>query len=222
MSHIAEHEKPRSDWTTVDGLKMHARVLGSENAPPVVLVHGLVVSALYMMRTLKLPAQTHGVYAPDLPGFGASEKPVRALGVGRSWRTLRYALDDPIEDRLPAVRAPVLVVHGSRDPISPDPGPRGSPGTCPAERSSSSKGLPKPRITPLPQSSSARSDRSSTRRGRVARASPRFGSLLPDRLRGQERQEGPVEVLRPVEHGVVARPLDDEESAVWDLRPHQI
>lgn len=111
---------------------------------------------------------------------------------------------------------------GSRDPISPDPGPRGSPGSCPAERSSSSKGLPKPRITPLPQSSSARSDRSSTRRGRVARASPRFGSLLPDRLRGQERQEGPVEVLRPVEHGVVARPLDDEESAVWDLRPHQI
>src|SRR3712207_6370394 len=81
MSHIAEQEKPRSDWTTVNGLKMHARVLGSENAPTVVLVHGLVVSGLYMMRTLKLLAQTHRVYAPDLPGFGASEKPARTLGV---------------------------------------------------------------------------------------------------------------------------------------------
>ena len=40
-------------------------------------------------------------------------------GVGRSWRTFRHALRDPIEEKLPNVRVPVLVVHGSRDGISP-------------------------------------------------------------------------------------------------------
>lgn len=43
------------------------------------------------------------------------------VGVGRSWRTLRYALNDPIEERLPAVRVPALVARGSRDRISPRP-----------------------------------------------------------------------------------------------------
>ena len=40
-------------------------------------------------------------------------------GVVRSWRTFRHALDDPIEERLSRVRVPALVVHGSRDGISP-------------------------------------------------------------------------------------------------------
>jgi pimeloyl-ACP methyl ester carboxylesterase len=40
-------------------------------------------------------------------------------GVVRSWKTFRYALDDPIEERLPKVRVPALIVHGSRDRISP-------------------------------------------------------------------------------------------------------
>ena len=40
-------------------------------------------------------------------------------GVLRSWRTFRHALEDPIEERLPKMRVPALVVHGSRDRISP-------------------------------------------------------------------------------------------------------
>ena len=40
-------------------------------------------------------------------------------GPGRSFRTFRHALDDPVEERLPMVQAPALVVHGSRDRISP-------------------------------------------------------------------------------------------------------
>src|SRR4028118_2263184 len=35
-------------------------------------------------------------------------------GLVRSWRTFRYALDDPIEERLPRVRVPALVVAGAR------------------------------------------------------------------------------------------------------------
>jgi 2-hydroxy-6-oxonona-2,4-dienedioate hydrolase len=40
-------------------------------------------------------------------------------GPVRSFRTFRHALDDPVEERLPMVRVPALVVHGSRDRISP-------------------------------------------------------------------------------------------------------
>jgi pimeloyl-ACP methyl ester carboxylesterase len=40
-------------------------------------------------------------------------------GVFRSWRTFRHALDYPLKERLPKVRVPALIVHGSRDRISP-------------------------------------------------------------------------------------------------------
>ena len=33
--------------------------------------------------------------------------------------TLKDALRDRIEDKLPAVRVPVLIVNGARDPVSP-------------------------------------------------------------------------------------------------------
>ena len=205
-------EETKSVWTVVDGLRMHARVAQEaafEGDPAVVLVHGLVVSGRYMVPTLQRLAPYYRVYAPDLPGFGRSEKPPRALdvsglsdalagwmraaglegatlvgnsfgcqiiadlavrrpglvgravlqgptmdpaarsvpqqvgrfllsiprdslsllpiefldylraGTGRAWRTFRYALQDRIEDRLPAMRIPVLVVRGSRDPIAP-------------------------------------------------------------------------------------------------------
>ncbi len=190
---------------------MHARVSEGPAAggPPVVLVHGLVVSGRYMVPLLDELARSHAVYAPDLPGFGRSEGPAHALdvvgladalaawmralglggaalvgnsmgcqvitelvlrhpglagrvvlqgptmdprarsaprqmwrllldttreppsliaiegldllraGVGRSWRTFQHALGDPVEERLPKVRVPALVVHGSRDRISP-------------------------------------------------------------------------------------------------------
>ena len=191
---------------------MHARVSkASEDVGnlPVVLLHGLVVSGRYMVPALEKLAPFYPVYAPDLPGFGESEKPARALnlrgladalaawmrtvglgsaalvgnsmgcqviaelalrhpglvervvlqgptmdprgrnaprqigrllldtlreppsllpiegldllrvGVGRSWRIFRYALEDAIEEKLPKVRVPALVVHGSRDPIAP-------------------------------------------------------------------------------------------------------
>lgn len=46
-----------------------------------VLVHGLVVSSRYMVPTLERLAPYHRVYAPDLPGFGKSDKPPRVLNV---------------------------------------------------------------------------------------------------------------------------------------------
>lgn len=190
----------------------------------VVLVHGLVVSSRYMLPTLKRLGRHYRVYAPDLPGFGRSEKPPGVLGVpglsdalgawmgvmgleraalvgnsmgcqiiadlavrqpgrveravlqgptmdptgrtvlrqvgrflldapreppsllpielldylsagtGRAWRTFRYALEDPIEEKLPTVRVPTLVMRGSRDPIAPERWAREATGLLPMGR----------------------------------------------------------------------------------------
>ena len=40
-----------------------------------------------------------------------------AAGVTRTLRALQYALDDPIEEYLPHIDVPTLVVRGSRDPL---------------------------------------------------------------------------------------------------------
>lgn len=202
----------KSTWTKVGDLLIHARV--SEIAAPaddrsIVLVHGLGVSSRYMLPTAIRLAPHYKVYAIDLPGFGKSAKPQRALdvhelsdalaawaeatglnraafvgnsfgcqiitdlilrypqyveravfvaptvdpqartafkqilklilniphepfslvpltvhdyltaGLGRAWRTLRFALRDPIEEKLARVQVPTLVVRGGRDPMVP-------------------------------------------------------------------------------------------------------
>ena len=42
-----------------------------------------------------------------------------AAGTHRGWHTLRYALEDRIEENLPRLQVPTLVVRSSRDPICP-------------------------------------------------------------------------------------------------------
>ena len=199
-----------SRWHDVAGSRLHARV-GVEavpaSAPAVVLVHGLAVSSAYMVPTAVRLAVYYSVYAPDLPGFGLSDKPAQALdiaqladalvdwmdaaGIDRAvlignsmgcqiivdaavrypnrvvgavlqgpaidrfartlprqlWRafldvmrehptqplvqardylrfgmrraldTFRYSVEDRMEDKLPRVLTPILVVRGERDPI---------------------------------------------------------------------------------------------------------
>jgi hypothetical protein len=76
--------KLKTTWTSVGGLRMHARTSegpAREGNPAVILVHGLVVSSRYMVPTAELLAVHYRVYAPDLPGFGKSEKPPRVLNV---------------------------------------------------------------------------------------------------------------------------------------------
>ncbi len=40
-------------------------------------------------------------------------------GLGKVMQSLRHALADPVEDKLPQLACPVLVIRGSRDPIVP-------------------------------------------------------------------------------------------------------
>ncbi|WP_243214437.1 MULTISPECIES: alpha/beta fold hydrolase [Methylobacterium] len=68
----------------VDGLTMQARVSVDpvpDDRLPVILVHGLGMSSRYMVPLARCLAPHLRVYAPDLPGFGASEKPDHVLTV---------------------------------------------------------------------------------------------------------------------------------------------
>ncbi len=69
-------------WTVVNGTRIYARVSKSPGDPellPVVLVHGLSASSRYMLPAARALASYCGVYVPDLPGFGYSQKPPRVL-----------------------------------------------------------------------------------------------------------------------------------------------
>lgn len=86
-----------SRWAKVCGRRVHYRAsVGSpgEKDVPVVLVHGLGVSSRYMMPTAARLAPHRTVYAPDLPGFGRSEKPARALNLGELSDALRGWMDE--------------------------------------------------------------------------------------------------------------------------------
>ena len=53
------------------------KTLGDENAPPLVLLHAPAVdaSAYEMRKVMGALAQKYHIYAPDLPGFGLSDRP---------------------------------------------------------------------------------------------------------------------------------------------------
>lgn len=57
-----------------DGLTVASRELGS--GPPVLLLHGWPTSSLLWRRVMPRLAEQNRVIALDLPGFGASDKPV--------------------------------------------------------------------------------------------------------------------------------------------------
>ena len=72
-----------SHWPRVQRLRIHAQRSSElrHGAQPVVLVHGLGVSADYMLPTLVQLASDFNVWAPELPGFGKSDKPAHVLDI---------------------------------------------------------------------------------------------------------------------------------------------
>jgi pimeloyl-ACP methyl ester carboxylesterase len=65
-----------SEFTTVDGYRVHYYVLGPANGQPAVLVHGLGGRAEDWVKLAPYLAKAgHRVYLPDLPGYGESERP---------------------------------------------------------------------------------------------------------------------------------------------------
>ena len=71
---------PEYSWfTRVNGVRIHYQEAGDEKAPPIILIHGFISSNLIWTNTL-LPLAHKGfrVIAPDLPGYGYSDKPADA------------------------------------------------------------------------------------------------------------------------------------------------
>jgi 2-hydroxy-6-oxonona-2,4-dienedioate hydrolase len=71
-------------WTQVEGGRVHGRCWLDPHLPAdpvVVLVHGLGVASRTCPPVAQRLARRYHVYAPDLPGFGRSDKPERVLDV---------------------------------------------------------------------------------------------------------------------------------------------
>ncbi|MGW4499620.1 alpha/beta fold hydrolase [Micromonospora sp. NPDC004336] len=95
-----------SEWRLVDGIRTHIRRTADPGTggTPVVLVHGLAVSHRYLTPLALALADTHPVYAPDLPGFGLTERP------GTAYDVLRHA--DHLAAWLAAYRMPPVCLFG--------------------------------------------------------------------------------------------------------------
>lgn len=81
------------------------------NAPTMLAEHRTIGGQLWRI-VLDTPREPLSL-VPHVARDWLRAGPVRILG------TLRDALADRIEDKLPAVRVPVLIVNGERDPVSP-------------------------------------------------------------------------------------------------------
>jgi 4,5:9,10-diseco-3-hydroxy-5,9,17-trioxoandrosta-1(10),2-diene-4-oate hydrolase len=75
----------------VDGLPTHYLMAGE--GPPLLLLHALGESVLDWRWVLPDLARTHRVYAPDLPGFGRSAKPVADYSPAFFTHFISYYLD---------------------------------------------------------------------------------------------------------------------------------
>jgi pimeloyl-ACP methyl ester carboxylesterase len=87
-------------------------------------VEGMVLQGPTMDPRARTVAQQAARLLVDSTREPPSLLPIMALdylsiGFRRSLGTLLYALQDRIEDRLPLLQVPALVVRGSRDPIVP-------------------------------------------------------------------------------------------------------
>jgi pimeloyl-ACP methyl ester carboxylesterase len=76
------------DTVQVDGLKIGYRELG--DGPPVLLLHGWPTSSYLWRDVMPAIARANRVIAPDLPGFGVSDKPV---GVRYDFDLFERAID---------------------------------------------------------------------------------------------------------------------------------
>src|SRR6185369_5766928 len=71
---------PEYSWfTRVNGVRVHYQEAGDEHAPPIILIHGFISSNLIWSHVLlRLARKGFRVIAPDLPGYGYSDKPADA------------------------------------------------------------------------------------------------------------------------------------------------
>jgi 2-hydroxy-6-oxonona-2,4-dienedioate hydrolase len=89
--------------TIVEGRSMFARVNRrpiDPSVPPIVLVHGLMVAGTSLRPLMRRLAPDWHVAAPDLPGFGASDKPDESLDITQLAQALGAWMDASGYDRV--------------------------------------------------------------------------------------------------------------------------
>lgn len=71
---------PEYSWFThANGVRLHYQEAGAEDAPPIILIHGFISSnSIWSHVLLPLARKGFRVIAPDLPGYGYSDKPADA------------------------------------------------------------------------------------------------------------------------------------------------
>ncbi|MFC7704628.1 alpha/beta fold hydrolase [Plastorhodobacter daqingensis] len=80
----SHEEGVRSQWHRLEGLRIHSRRSDQRPrhaGPPIVCVHGQVVSSRYMTPLIQRMGARFPTVAPDLPGFGRSDKPNKVLTI---------------------------------------------------------------------------------------------------------------------------------------------
>ena len=65
----------------VDGLSIFYREAGPKNAPVILLLHGLPSSSRMFQPLLSRLADTYHLVAPDYPGYGHSDWPIRSSSI---------------------------------------------------------------------------------------------------------------------------------------------
>jgi pimeloyl-ACP methyl ester carboxylesterase len=99
-----------TETVQADGLHLAYRELGS--GPPVLLLHGWPTSSFLWRDVMPAIARENRVLAPDLPGFGASDKP---LGAPYNFELFARALDGLLEAL--EIDEVALAVHDLGGPI---------------------------------------------------------------------------------------------------------
>ena len=98
--------------------------VGTGGTRPVLLVPGIGVSSTDFEKLAPHPNEFGPVHAVDLPGFGGVPHPDDALSI-RQFADLvgrvidEMKLDDPVEKRLPLIKAHTLVTLGEFDSVAP-------------------------------------------------------------------------------------------------------
>src|SRR6266568_3114607 len=101
-------------WLEVDGLRIHCFVAG-ENGSPVILLHGggLDSASISWGAEIGSLSARHRVFAPDLPGYGESDKPAVEYTLNYPARVDRLVLVDTygIQDKEAWHRSSYLFIH---------------------------------------------------------------------------------------------------------------
>lgn len=84
----------RDTWLEIDGLRIHCFVAG-ETGSPIMLLHGGGVDSAHLSwdRVIGSLCDHHRVFAPDLPGYGLSDKPAVTYSMEYYITFLAHLLD---------------------------------------------------------------------------------------------------------------------------------